>query len=118
MGGCEAGVGTFMRWHVRVTVPALKQLAAIKDTRIKESISRRINALEYDPDKQGKPMTDDLTGYRGIRTVGQRYRILYRVETEQVIVVVVALGIRKEGSKTDVYELAKKLARLGLLESE
>jgi mRNA interferase RelE/StbE len=99
-------------------VPALKQLAAIKDTRIKESISRRINALEYDPDKQGKPMTDDLTGYRSIRAVGQRYRILYRVETEQVIVVVVALGIRKEGSKTDVYELAKKLARLGLLESE
>ncbi|HZU03267.1 MAG TPA: type II toxin-antitoxin system RelE/ParE family toxin [Ktedonobacteraceae bacterium] len=107
-----------MRWHVRVTVPALKQLAAIKDTRIKEGISRGINALEYDPDKQGKPMTDDLAGYRSIRAVGQRYRILYRVETEQVIVVVVALGIRKEGSKTDVYALAKKLARLGLLESE
>jgi mRNA interferase RelE/StbE len=107
-----------MKWHVRVTVPALRQLAAIKDTRLKESISRRINALEYDPDKQGKPMTDDLRGYRNIRAVGQRYRILYRVEAEQVIVVVVALGIRKEGSKTDVYELAKKLARLGLLESE
>jgi mRNA interferase RelE/StbE len=118
MGGCKAGVGTFMRWHVRVTVPALKQLAAIKDTRIKESISRRINALEYDPDKQGKPMTDDLAGYRSIRAVGQRYRILYRVEAEQVIVVVVALGIRKEGSKTDVYALAKKLARLGLLDKE
>lgn len=118
MGGCEAGVGTFMKWHVRVTVPALKQLAAIKDMRIKESISRRINALEYDPDKQGKPMTDDLAGYRSIRAVGQRYRILYRVEAEQVIVVIVALGIRKEGSKTDVYALAKKLARLGLLDSE
>jgi mRNA interferase RelE/StbE len=107
-----------MRWHVRVTVPALKQLAAIKDMRIKESISRRINALEYDPDKQGKPMTDDLAGYRSIRAVGQRYRILYRVEAEQVIVVIVALGVRKEGSKTDVYALAKKLARLGLLDSE
>src|SRR5947209_2141951 len=118
MGGCKAGVGTCMRWHVRITVPALKQLAAIKDMRIKESISRRINALEYDPDKQGKPMTDDLAGYRSIRAVGQRYRILYRVEAEQVIVVIVALGIRKEGSKTDVYALAKKLARLGLLDSE
>ena len=118
MGGCKAGVGTCMRWHVRITVPALKQLAAIKDMRIKESISRRINALEYDPDKQGKPMTDDLAGYRSIRAVGQRYRILYRVEAEQVIVVIVALGVRKEGSKTDVYALAKKLARLGLLDSE
>jgi hypothetical protein len=39
-------------------------------------------------------------------------RILYKLEEEQVIVAVVALGIRK----MDVYELAKKLARLGLLD--
>jgi mRNA interferase RelE/StbE len=107
-----------MKWHVRLTLPALRQLAAIKDTRIRESISRRINALEQDPDKQGKPMTGELLGYRSIRAVGQRYRILYRLEAEQVVVVVVAVGIRKEGDKADIYELAKKLARLGLLDTE
>jgi mRNA interferase RelE/StbE len=107
-----------MKWHVRLTLPALRQLAAIKDTRIRESISRRINALEQDPDEQGKPMTGELLGYRSIRAVGQRYRILYRLEAEQVVVVVVAVGIRKEGDKADIYELAKKLARLGLLETE
>jgi mRNA interferase RelE/StbE len=107
-----------MKWHVRLTLLALKQLAAIKDTRIRKSISRRINALEHDPDKQGKPMTDELAGYRSIRAVGQRYRILYKIEAQQVIVVVVALGIRKHGDKSDVYELAKKLARLGILDVE
>jgi mRNA interferase RelE/StbE len=107
-----------MKWHVRLTLPALRQLAAIKDTRIRESISRRINALEQDPDEQGKPMTGELLGYRSIRAVGQRYRILYRLEAEQVVVVVVAVGIRKEGDKADIYELAKKLARLGLLDTE
>jgi mRNA interferase RelE/StbE len=107
-----------MKWHVRLALPALRQLAAIKDTRIRESISRRINALEQDPDKQGKPMTGELLGYRSIRAVGQRYRILYRLEAEQVVVVVVAVGIRKEGDKADIYELAKKLARLGLLDTE
>ena len=105
-----------MRWHLKLTLPVLKQLAAIKDTRVKESIGRRINALENDPKRQGKPLSDELTGYYSIRAVGQRYRILYKLEEEQVIVAVVALGIRKAGDKKDVYELAKKLARLGLLD--
>jgi len=105
-----------MRWHIKLTLPALKQLAAIQDTRVRESISRRINTLEYEPEKQGKPLSDELTGYRSIRAVGQRYRILYKLEEEKVIVAVVALGIRKTGDKKDVYELAKKLVRLGLLD--
>jgi mRNA interferase RelE/StbE len=105
-----------MRWHIKMTVPALKQLAAIKDMRVRESISRRINALENDPGRQGKPLSEELTGYYSIRAVGQRYCILYKLEAEQVIVVVVALGIRKQGDKKDVFALAKKLARLGLLD--
>jgi mRNA interferase RelE/StbE len=107
-----------MRWHIKLTLPALKQLTAIKDTRVRESIGRRINALENDPERQGKPLSDELSGYYNIRAVGQRYRILYKLEEEQVIVAVVALGIRKAGDKKDVYELAKKLARLGLLDLE
>ena len=101
-----------MRWKVKLTLPALKQLAAIRDTRIRESISRRINALENNPEEQGKPLAAELAGYRSIRAVGQRYRILYKLEEERIIVLVVALGIRKAGDKKDVYELAKKLARL------
>ncbi len=107
-----------MSWIVRLTVPAKKQLAAMKDKRIRESISRRINGLENDPERQGKLLTDELAGYRSIRAVGQRYRIIYKIEAEQVIVLVVTIGIRKEKDKKDAYELAKKLARLGLLDVE
>lgn len=39
--------------------------------------------------------------------MGQRFRILYNIEAEQVIVVVVAPGIRRVGDKKDVYELAR-----------
>ena len=105
-------------WHVRITIPALKQLEEIKDTRIKESIVNRINTLVSEPEKQGKAMTSELLGYRSIRAVGQRYRIIYKLEEEQVIVFVVALGIRKDGDKADIYELAKKMLRLGLLDTE
>ena len=107
-----------MSWIVRLTVPAKKQLAEIGDKRVRESISRRINSLENDPGKQGKLLTDELAGYRSIRAVGQRYRIIYKIEAEQVIVLVVTIGIRKEKDKKDAYELAKKLARLGLLDVE
>lgn len=116
MGGCEERARATMIWNVRLTVPARKQLAAISDTRVRENISRRINRLDHDPEKQGKPLSDELAGYRSIRAIGQRYRIIYKVEAEQIVVVVVALGIRKEGDKKDVYKLAKKLARLGLLD--
>ena len=59
-------------------------------------------------------MNGELMGYRSIRAVGQRYRIIYRLD----VVFVVALGIRKEGDKANVYELAKKMLRLGLLDIE
>ena len=107
-----------MKWQVIILPVAEKLLAEIKDRRVQESIRQRINRLEYEPDKQGKPMNDELIGYRSVRVVGQRYRILYTIEAERVTVIVVALGIRKQGDKKDVYELAKKLLRSDLLDLE
>lgn len=103
-------------WNVIILPVAKKHLATIRDRRVQEGLKTSLRRLEYEPEKQGKPLSDELTGYRSIRAVGQRYRILYKLEEEQVIVVVVALGMRKQGDKKDVYELAKKLARLGLLD--
>lgn len=57
----------------------------------------------------------EFQGLRSLRAVGQRYRIIYRVDRGRVVVLVVAMGIRKEGSRKDVYELARKLIRLRLL---
>jgi mRNA interferase RelE/StbE len=97
---------------------AEKLLAEIRDRRVQESIGKRIDRLEQEPDKQGKPLSDELEGFRSVRVVGQRYRIIYKIEAERIIVAVVAVGIRKEGDKKDIYNLAKKLIRLGLLEQE
>lgn len=106
------------RWVVGVTQLAEEQITAISDQRIQKAIRHRIDQLEYEPDKQGKPMREELIGFRSVRAVGQRYRILYQIKEQQVLVMVVAVGIRKEGDKKDIYELATKMARLGLLNSE
>lgn len=107
-----------MRWKIRYTLPAEEQLAAIKDRRIQRSIYDRAEALASEPEKQGKQLADELAAYRSVRAVGQRYRIIYQIDESQGTVVVVSLGLRKEGSKTDVYTLTKRLVRLGLLKPE
>lgn len=91
-------------------------LEAIRDRRVRQSLRDRIDALRDDPEKQGKPLLGELAGLRSLRAVGQRYRIIYRVERERVIVLVVAAGMRREGSKSDIYALARKLLRLRLAE--
>jgi mRNA interferase RelE/StbE len=105
------------QWRIVVADEAMKQLKAIKDNRIKTAISKRIDELQWEPDKQGKALEDNLAGYRSVRAVGQRYRIIYQLQDQQVIVSVVTVGIRKEGDTKDAYAMAKKLARLNLLDN-
>jgi mRNA interferase RelE/StbE len=106
------------RWTVRIMPTAEQQLKLISDRRLQESLRIRLKRLEVEPEKQGKPLNEELIGYRSVRAAGQRYRIIYRIEEEQVLVLVVMVGIRKEGDKHDAYAQAIKLARLGLLGQE
>jgi mRNA interferase RelE/StbE len=98
-----------MKYSVRISKEALKQLEDITDRRIRQEIFDRIKELANDPDDQGKPLKNELTGLRSIRVANQRFRVIYKVQIEQVIVVVVAVGIRKEGDKSDIYRKAALL---------
>jgi mRNA interferase RelE/StbE len=91
-------------------------LKDILDRRIRQKIQKRIEDLAEEPEKQGKPLVEELEGYRSLRAVGQRYRIIYSVERKRVVVYVFAVGLRKQGSRSDIYQIAKKLLRPGLLE--
>lgn len=71
-----------------------------------------------EPEKKDKPLVGQLAGFRSLRVAGQRFRIIYRIEDDRVVVYVVAIGIRAEGSRKDIYSLAKKLVRLGIVEVE
>lgn len=100
-----------MKYVVRISKKALKQLKDITDRRIRQEIFDRIKALENDPEEQGKPLRNELAGLRSIRVVNQRFRVIYEVQKEQVVVVVVAVGIRKQGDRADVYRKAALLMR-------
>ena len=101
-----------MSFRVIVTPSALAMLKAVQDRRIQEKLRDSIDGLAEEPEKQGKALTGESSRYRSLRSVGQRYRIIYQVHREVVTVEVLTLGIRKEGSKRDIYTIAKKLLRL------
>lgn len=94
------------------THEAKNMLAGIADRRVQAVLLGRADELATEPEKQGKPLLSDLAGYRSLRAVGQRYRIVYKAEKDRVVVIVVALGLRRAGSGKDIYALAKKLVRL------
>ncbi len=104
-----------IRYTVVATEPATQMAEGITDARERRLIYERMVSLEHDPQLQGKRLRDDLAGFRSVRAVGQRYRIIYRVEEDVVTVVVVALGRRKAKNKTDVYALAQKLVKAGII---
>ena len=105
-----------MTWKIFLTPTSQKMLAAIQDERVRRKIAERIDGLTKDPDVQGKPLISELKSYRSLRAVGQRYRIIYRTNNDRVIVTIVAVGLRKDGDKADIYNLVQKLLKLGLLD--
>jgi mRNA interferase RelE/StbE len=95
---------------VELTQLALEMLGSVKDRREQEKLRDRIDQLSTEPSKQGKALVDNLSGFRSVRAVGQRYRIVYQVIEQTVVVVVVGVGRRKDGDKKDIYtQLAKLL---------
>lgn len=116
-----------MTYRIEFSEEALADLKAVEDQRSRKAIASKIDDLQTEPEKRGKPLTDDLKGHYSVRAAGQHYRVVYRVKVTELkpsedkekdsspvvdrVVTVVVVGIRKEGSKSDAYAVARK--RLG-----
>jgi mRNA interferase RelE/StbE len=97
-----------MRYKIEITPLAIELLSEIKDKREQQGLKQRIEKLTSEPEKQGKALSGKLKGYRSIRALGQRYRIVYRVDRSAITVLIVGAGIRKEGAKKDIYAILNK----------
>jgi mRNA interferase RelE/StbE len=102
--------------RVRLSAHAVAYLKAL-DSRTRGILCRRIEELKTDPEKRGKALTAELSGYRSLHAAG-RYRIVFQVRKAEVLVLVIAIaiGLRREGDRADVYELLRRLVKMGLLE--
>ncbi len=102
---------------VRFTAQAERMLAQVKDRRVQRLLVQRAAQLTDSPEVKGKALTGELSGFRSLRAAGQRFRILYTVEQQTVIVYVVAVGLRKEGDRQDIYTQAARLLGQSLLQT-
>jgi mRNA interferase RelE/StbE len=103
-----------MKYTVCLTHGAKKMLASVQDKRVQAKLADRMEQLSQEPEKQGRALISSLSGYRAVRAVGQRYRIIYMIDKAVVTVLVVAVGLRKEKDRSDIYQLAKRLIQKGL----
>ncbi len=111
-------MGQNKEYQVSLTKQASKLFKKLKDRREKEILLTRLEKLKYNPAQQGKALVKELSGYRSIRAVGQRYRIVYQIQEERVLVLVIAIGRRKEGDKNDIYTVTKKILETLELQNE
>ncbi|MFP4511148.1 MAG: type II toxin-antitoxin system RelE family toxin [Spirochaetaceae bacterium] len=102
-------------YTIQLTEIAARRLREL-DAKTRGQILNKIQHLADEPLLLGKALTGPLKEYRTLRAAGQRYRIIYKVEEQAVVVIVVTVGIRKDGDRNDVYELMKKYIRTRLID--
>jgi mRNA interferase RelE/StbE len=81
------------QWHIEITKDAVKTLAKL-DKPVRRRLQAAIDGLANDPRPVGVVAMKSQSGYLRLR-VGD-WRVIYRVEDDRLVIVVVALGHRRE----------------------
>jgi mRNA interferase RelE/StbE len=114
------------RVTIQWTETAKRGLAKLPQ-KVRRGILDKANELRdsKNPGEGHKRLTGPLSGYS--RICYSRYRAIYTVEHHStargatqvhITILFVAVGIRKEGDKKDIYKLAQKLLDMGILRTD
>ena len=88
------------KYSIKYTKEAKKKIEKL-DPSIRLTIKKAIESLSSNPYK-GKPLSYELAGLYSLRT--SDYRIIYRIKENQLIILVISVGHRKE-----IYKRLKEL---------
>ena len=88
------------KYTIKFTEEARKKIKKL-DPQIKLIIKKAVESLSDNPYK-GKPLSYELAGLYSLRT--SDYRIIYMVKGEELIIIVISIGHRRE-----VYKKLKAL---------
>ena len=81
------------KYRVRIKPSAEKELLAIRTKKDRQRVVRRIQSLSEDPRPPG---CQKLSGYDRYRLRQGQYRILYEIRANELVVVVIKIGHRRE----------------------
>jgi mRNA interferase RelE/StbE len=91
-----------LNYEIYLTPLAFETLAAVTQQSDRHHLCDRVQQLGRHPDHQGTPLIGKLFGYRSIRALNDRYRIIYRVEKDTVVVFLVGDGQRSDIREDDL----------------
>lgn len=83
------------RYSIKYTKEAKKNIEKL-DQSIKQVIKKVMEALSLNP-YRGKHLAYELSGLYSFRT--SDYRIIYRIKEEEILIIVITVGHRKETYK-------------------
>ena len=93
------------RYKIKLHPDVIHEDSKRFDAVTKEKIKKKcMELLSYEPEKAGEPLLGPLKQYRKLKVFND-YRVVYRVERHEIIVFILAVGIRRDA---EVYELALK----------
>jgi mRNA interferase RelE/StbE len=81
-----------MTWTIRFTASAAKALRKL-DPEIRRRVRAALELLAQEPER-GKPLQLTLKGLRSWRTGD--FRIVYRIKADRVVVLIIAVGHRRD----------------------
>jgi mRNA interferase RelE/StbE len=83
-----------MTWKIELTDEAKAELGGL-DNSVQKSVAAGLMKLNESPQLRGHSLTGNLAGYRALAVGKKQIRIIYRIERDQVLVVVIAIGHRR-----------------------
>ncbi len=90
-------------YRILYTEEAKKNIGKL-DPSVRKLIRKAVESLAVNPEK-GKPLSYELAGLRSLRT--SAYRIIYRIKGGELLIIVIAVGHRRE-----IYKKLGELLRL------
>jgi len=88
------------KYNVKYTKEAKRNIEKLDQT-IKQVIKKAIESLSSNP-YRGKPLAYELSGLYSFRT--SDYRIIYRTREEEILIIIITVGHRKE-----IYKKLRKI---------
>ena len=80
-------------YRIEITAKAAREIRALPTKHDRALVMRRIQALAHDPRPPG---CRKLVGHQAWRVRQGRYRILYTVDDDVVLIVIIRVGPRKD----------------------
>jgi mRNA interferase RelE/StbE len=105
--------GSKSNFELRYTPDAAAEIKAL-DGSVRNKLRKVLEKkLAVDPEGYGLPLRGSLAGYW--KHQFGNHRIVYRIYSGQKVVVVCAVGVRKQGDAEDIYRQLESVAKTGRL---